>query len=407
MRRPLWALVCVLLASSLAWSTASVAAPAPVTILQNAAVATGNGVSLSVADKGLVGVNVTGTFVGTITWEGSTDGITTWSSISCTTIDTLTASSAFTTTGQLTCSTAGLTAFRARISAYTSGTITVTGFPTGTGGGSGAGGSSAGTSVASCWATAAAPTYSEGLSNFISCTLGGLLRVSVEAFNILIEGEDQLNHLLMTSGGAVRVFPIMTNVTTNTTSATTIVHSGGKTPMASLTGTGALTGTVTFYGDMENSTTNGEWICTLVLDATTKKDGYCNQFTKDYTYYHAATTLLTGTGATVQAQINAGAIGIKTNEFKPFVPVTADTLVQTGPGFLECIIYSETDAAPTAGTISILDSTTAGGGTVILTWSVGTSVFTPVQVCPLVPFTTGLYIDFTTTADVQVKTVYR
>lgn len=249
-------------------------------------------------------------------------------------------------------------------------------------------------------ATAAAPTFVEGSAGSFSFDLSGNARVTL---GTLLSGENQANNLLMTSGGLVRVFTIMTGVTTNTTSATAVVHSGGKTPMASLTGTGALTGTVTFYGDMENTTTAGEWICTLVLDATTKGVKYCNQFTKDYSYYHAVTTLITGTGATVAAQINVGAIGIKDIEFKPMVPVVADTLVQTGPGFLQCILISENDAAPTAGTIDILDSLTAAAGTKIFSWNVTTAVFTPLQICPQVPFTVGLYIDFTTTNDVNVS----
>ncbi len=84
-----------------------------------------------------------------------------------------------------------------------------------------------------------------------------------------------------------------------------------------------------------------------------------------------------------------------------------DALVLTGAGYLECIWVSMADAAPTAGTISVNDAVSAGTGTPIFTWVTTTAVFTPFQICPHRVLTTGLYIDFTTTADVNVSTSYR
>lgn len=85
----------------------------------------------------------------------------------------------------------------------------------------------------------------------------------------------------------------------------------------------------------------------------------------------------------------------------------ADALVKTGAGFLQCIIIAQADAAPTAGTISVNDAVSAGTGTAIFTWNLTTAVFNPIQICPQTPFTTGLYIDFTTVGDVNVSVSYR
>ncbi len=87
--------------------------------------------------------------------------------------------------------------------------------------------------------------------------------------------------------------------------------------------------------------------------------------------------------------------------------VVGDTLIKTGPGFLQCIMFAQSDAAPTAGTVSILDSTAAGAGTAIFTQVFTTAVFLPVQICPQTNFSTGLYIDMTTTGDVNTTVSYR
>lgn len=94
------------------------------TALQSAAAATGNGTALNVTGYNVATAEVTGTFVGTITWEGSRDGGTTYYSIDATAIGGSVATTA-TTTGLYTLSVKALTHIRARVSAYTSGSITV------------------------------------------------------------------------------------------------------------------------------------------------------------------------------------------------------------------------------------------------------------------------------------------
>jgi hypothetical protein len=93
--------------------------------------------------------------------------------------------------------------------------------------------------------------------------------------------------------------------------------------------------------------------------------------------------------------------------YRTSVPVETDTLVKTGPGLLRRLHVSCSDAAPTAGTIQIRDGVAAGGGTVIYEFDVSTTWFAPVNIELNRGFTSGLYIDFTTTADVLVAASYQ
>lgn len=87
---------------------------------------------------------------------------------------------------------------------------------------------------------------------------------------------------------------------------------------------------------------------------------------------------------------------------------TSDALIKTGSGVLHTVTISQGDAAPTAGTISVLDSTSAGAGTPIFTWVLpSTTAIVPVTLTFDVEFSTGLYLDFTTVADVNVVCSYR
>jgi hypothetical protein len=94
-------------------------------ILQSAATATGNGVALSTDGMSTAVATVTGTFVGTITFEGTEDN-SRWDSLNVSQAGTNTIGSTATAAGSYTINVAGYTQMRARISAYTSGSITVT-----------------------------------------------------------------------------------------------------------------------------------------------------------------------------------------------------------------------------------------------------------------------------------------
>lgn len=88
------------------------------------------------------------------------------------------------------------------------------------------------------------------------------------------------------------------------------------------------------------------------------------------------------------------------------VRYTSDTLVKSGAGFLHAVTFGGTDAAPTAGSIIFYDNT-AESGTVIFSENITTTPFQAHTVILDVAFSTGLYIGFTTTADVGVTPSYR
>lgn len=80
-------------------------------------------------------------------------------------------------------------------------------------------------------------------------------------------------------------------------------------------------------------------------------------------------------------------------------------LVKTGTGFLHTVTLSQSDAAPTAGNITIYDSLTPSGK-VLFTHTQTTAVFMPVSVTLDVPFDLGMYMAFVP-ADVSVTLSYK
>ena len=105
----------------------SLAASVPATTtMQSAAVAVGNGTSLDVNGFATTIIELSGTFVATIAFEASIDDVT-WNAISAVQTGTTSLSSTATTIGLFRLSTAGIKSIRARISAYTSGSVTAKG----------------------------------------------------------------------------------------------------------------------------------------------------------------------------------------------------------------------------------------------------------------------------------------
>jgi hypothetical protein len=86
--------------------------------------------------------------------------------------------------------------------------------------------------------------------------------------------------------------------------------------------------------------------------------------------------------------------------------VAANAAVKSGAGFLHSLTFACNDAAPTAGTIDVYDNT-AGSGTKIYSETFTTTVFRGYSVILDVAFATGLYVKFTTTADINVAVSYR
>ena len=84
---------------------------------------------------------------------------------------------------------------------------------------------------------------------------------------------------------------------------------------------------------------------------------------------------------------------------------TADALIKTGAGFLHTLTISCNDAAPTAGSLIVYDNTSETG-TVLYNETFTTTAFRGYTVTLDIPFSTGLYFGFTTTADVNVVASY-
>lgn len=87
------------------------------------------------------------------------------------------------------------------------------------------------------------------------------------------------------------------------------------------------------------------------------------------------------------------------------VLVTADSQVKNGAGFLHALTFSCNDAAPTAGSIIVYNSLTEAG-TQLFNHAFTTTPFIPFTVTLDMDFSTGLYIGFSTTNDVNVSVSY-
>ena len=96
-------------------------------VLQSAVVATGNGNTFSVAGFSKVGIQVVGISTATVTFECTIDGVN-WVSLSGNNVATAAAITSLSADGIFTALVSGLYLIRARVSAWTAGTITVTAF---------------------------------------------------------------------------------------------------------------------------------------------------------------------------------------------------------------------------------------------------------------------------------------
>jgi hypothetical protein len=155
------------------------------------------------------------------------------------------------------------------------------------------------TSVAATGGTAnaSAPTLQEGGLYGFFMDLAGNTRTTL---GTLLSGEDQTNNLIRTSGGAVRQTAIATNVSTNTTTATSVGFTGNKTFKGTLVcNAGGSTNcgiTYTVYGNELNSTTGGEQLCQVIIPtgaATTS--GTCPVIQGNFSYFFIITTGVAGT----------------------------------------------------------------------------------------------------------------
>lgn len=104
---------------------------------------------------------------------------------------------------------------------------------------------------------------------------------------------------------------------------------------------------------------------------------------------------------------SATGVCIIEHRYTPSADVVADTLVKTGAGFVHTMTCAGADAAATAGSVALRDGTTAGGGTVVKVVNFQAAWLQPFTLTIDASFTSGIYLDFTTTNDVACQVSFR
>lgn len=99
----------------------------------------------------------------------------------------------------------------------------------------------------------------------------------------------------------------------------------------------------------------------------------------------------------------------KVEEQFSFVVDDADAVVKASAGFLHSVWCYPEDAAATAGTVRITNTTAAGGAETTEVWGddFAAAAYRPIGAVLDIVMTTGIVIDFTTTADVKCGVSYR
>jgi hypothetical protein len=243
--------------------------------LQNAASATGNGTLFTVDGFNSVVATVTISATATITWEaGQPDS--SWTPVKCVLVSQSASATTATVTGLYTCNVSGLSAFRARISSYGSGTVTV---------------------------TARATTATTNMqSGFLFDSNGNMMT----SLGTLLTCEDQTYSICMTSGGAVRGTEgnLINSAVGDATSAAFTLPTGYKTITGRITGAGAVAQVITIYGGTSSgmAAATSDVVCTITLSGTSGAAGTaasCAPFIAPFLYYKAVTSGSSGTPTTI------------------------------------------------------------------------------------------------------------
>lgn len=89
--------------------------------------------------------------------------------------------------------------------------------------------------------------------------------------------------------------------------------------------------------------------------------------------------------------------------------IVADQLYKSGPGYVRSIQCYGNDNAATAGTIALRDNTVAGAGDTLWSRTILAADYSinGFKADIQAPFAVGLFLDFTTTADVTCMVQYR
>lgn len=99
------------------------------------------------------------------------------------------------------------------------------------------------------------------------------------------------------SGETTSRTSLATAVTSNTTSAISVLPPGPKSFYGEVAGAGAVTQTQAIYGATTSTAANGILLCTITLSGTTRTQDACPVVTANFSYYYVVTTSTTGTGA--------------------------------------------------------------------------------------------------------------
>lgn len=101
---------------------------------------------------------------------------------------------------------------------------------------------------------------------------------------------------------AKKIIKLLDSVTTTQTGAFIKIPAGSRTIQAVVTGTGAVTATVEFYGSNNEITANGILLATSTLSNTTT-DSTGAVITAEYDVMWAKLISISGTGAVVNATV--------------------------------------------------------------------------------------------------------
>lgn len=131
-------------------------------------------------------------------------------------------------------------------------------------------------------------------------------------------------------------------------------------------------------------------------------EGSANSFSSDL-----AGNLRTSLGTLISGEDQTNNVLKVEGQFSYSGDKTSDTQVKASAGFVHNLVCIGTDAAATAGTIILYDNT-AESGTVVMSWAVQAAAYAQPVVFPLdVVMATGIYLGFTTTADITCTVSYR
>lgn len=98
------------------------------------------------------------------------------------------------------------------------------------------------------------------------------------------------------------IFTLLNAVTVNGTSNAQCVGGSSKQLYAQITGTGLVSGTLNWYGTLHNATVGGALLATTTLSGTGAD--YANFFVpNDWSYIYVVLSSISGTGATVTAEV--------------------------------------------------------------------------------------------------------